>query len=149
VPLERLSSGACVLRGAGGSLVVLEDDGPPGASSNNRSAVLLLESGGCRVLLPADREEAGLRHLLAEEVPRCALLVAPHHGARCREAKRLGRAVRPECLLVSGGAESSDPATLERYGARVVLRTEESGCVTVRFPGEGRYVVESHRPRDP
>ena len=86
------------------------------------------------VLLPADREEAGLR-LLAPRVPGpCDVLIAPHHGRPCAGASEFGGVVRPMILLASCGSRGTDPRSLHAYGATEVYRTDRDGCLTIRFP---------------
>ncbi len=122
--------------------------GGDGLSENDASLALLFECDGRRVLLPADREERGLRALLAEGVPPCEILVAPHHGARCEEARPLGRAVRPRILLVSATPGFPDPPTLQRYGAAHVFATQDTGAVTVRLREDGTLEVVPFREAD-
>jgi len=140
-----------VLWNAEGIRVRVVDDGrgDPRAPANDRSLVLLVELGSVRVLLPADRETHGTRALLRRPLPRCDVLLAPHHGGRNEAAAALGDAVRPRWLLVSTGPRFADEATLRRYGAAAVLSTERHGALSVTAPG-GRASVAGHaaRPAD-
>ena len=110
-------------------------------SRNDRSVVLLLEVGRERVLFPADREESGLHNLMAQGIPRCDVVIAPHHGARCDAAFAFGAAARPRWLLVSAARGFAHVPTLHAYGGRV-LSTWKRGCLVVRF---GPLSVEAFR----
>ncbi|MHC4164824.1 MAG: ComEC/Rec2 family competence protein, partial [Planctomycetota bacterium] len=146
VPLVRAAPGDVVYRADDARLTVLAAGGGPRASANDRSLALLFEVAGRRVLMPADREEAGLRALLHRDVPWCEVLIAPHHGGRCAEAARFGAAVRPRWLLVSAARGFAHEETLDRYGATQGVRTTaRNGCVFVRFPASGRVEVETFR----
>jgi len=129
----------------GVSLRVVLAGEPEQGGENDRSVALLLEAFGRRVLLPADREKAGIETLLEHGVERVDVLVAPHHGARCEAASALGAAARPTWLLVSTAPEFADARTLCAYGALHVLSTERHGSVAVRFYPGGALVVEPFR----
>jgi len=144
VPWSLAHAGDTLLDGPRARLSV-EAVGGDALSENDTSVVLVFESAGRRALLPADREERGLRGLLAAGLPRCEIVVAPHHGARCEEAFPFGRAVRPRLLLVSAARGFPDPATLERYGAKDVLATFEEGAIAVRLPAEGAIAAVPFR----
>jgi competence protein ComEC len=122
--------------------------GGDGSSENDASLALILECDGRRTLLPADREERGIRELLEQGLPKCEILVAPHHGAQCEEAQPLGRAIRPRLLLVSTARGFPDPLTLERYGATHVFATPDTGALTVRFRKDGVLDVVPFRHAD-
>jgi competence protein ComEC len=131
VPVVRARPGAQLLAGTDRASLRALPGRPPQPDTNEGSLALVFEANGHRVLLPADREREGLAALLDAGLPRCAVLVAPHHGARCELAPRLADAVRPQLLLVSARARFADAETIAHYRARQVLRTFESGCVTV------------------
>ncbi len=147
VPWTVARPGTMLLDGPRARLTVVAAGGD-GLSENDSSVALLLECDGRRTLLPADREERGLRALLAHGLPPCEVLVAPHHGARCEEARPLGRAIRPHLLLVSATRGFPDPTTLEGYGAAQVFATPDTGAVTVRFLREGALEVVPFREAD-
>jgi len=114
-------------------------------SDNDRALVLVLEANGRRILLPADREEAGLLALLRRGVEPCDVMVAPHHGARCDVAVAFGRAVRAHWLLVSDAPGFADAATLRGYGAARILHTADAGCLRVTVDEDGRITVDTYR----
>jgi len=136
VPWTIARHGSTLLEGPGARLTVIAVGGDA-LSENDASVALLFEGNGKRALLPADREERGLRALLASGLPACEILVAPHHGARCGAARALGGAVRSRFLLVSAAPGFPDPATLRDYGAAELIPTYDAGAVTVRFHGSG------------
>jgi competence protein ComEC len=146
VPIVHAAPGDVVYRAGDARLTILAACGGPRASTNERSLALLFEVAGHRVLVPADRTEVGLRDLLRRGVPRCDVLIAPHHGGRCTEATRFGAAVRPRWLLVSVARGFAHEATLAAYGATEGVRTTAgSGCVFVRFPASGGVEVDTFR----
>jgi len=120
VPVRQAVSGTTLWRGNGASLVTLAD-GRGRNGANNQSLVLLAEIGRHRLLLPADRETDGVRALLKYDVPHCAVLVAPHHGAALRPhslARSLGQTVQAAWVLASNGRRSADPESLSAFGPR-------------------------------
>ncbi|MHC4547222.1 MAG: ComEC/Rec2 family competence protein [Planctomycetota bacterium] len=145
VPLVCAAPGKVIHADAGGRLTVLAAGPGAGLRANDRSIPLLFEAEGARVLLPADREGAGLRALLARGLPRCEILVAPHHGAHCAASDRVGAAVRPRYLLVSAARGCAHAGTLAAYGAAHTLVTARDGCIFVRFPAPGRIEVTTFR----
>jgi competence protein ComEC len=147
VPLRVAVAGETLRMGPRARLSVLAA-GEGARTENDASLALLYDAQGRRALLPADREERGLRLLLAAGTPRAEVLLAPHHGARCAEAGAFGRAVRPQLLLVSASRTFPDPATLEAYGAARTLATADAGAVIVRFPREGALDVTTFRRGD-
>jgi competence protein ComEC len=147
VPIEEAREGDILVATDWGSVSVLSTSPLPPASSNDRSIALRLRVGPWSALLPADREEAGLRELIARRPEACDLLIAPHHGRPCAGAAEFGRAVRPTTLLASCGSRGTDYRALSDYGATVVHTTERGGCLTVRFPEErdGDIEIEAFR----
>ncbi|MHC4932587.1 MAG: ComEC/Rec2 family competence protein, partial [Planctomycetota bacterium] len=145
VPLVAPPAGSAIAAGEWSSLRRLAGDREAAGSDNDRALVLVLEAGAHRVLLPADREEAGLRRLLAIDPGRCDVLVAPHHGARCEVAPEFGAHVLPRYLLVSAGPNFSHGATLQAYGAERILKTWRNGALSVRFPTPRTMVVAAFR----
>ena len=140
VPVRRLRGGSVVTPG-----VVVLAGGGAAASRNDASVALLFTAHGRRVLLPADREDAGLAQLVGRGVPPCDILVAPHHGSACGAAWALGMAVRPRWLLVSASHGRPDEATLSGYAAPRILRTDRSGCITARITRGGALRITTFR----
>ena len=71
-------------------------------------------------------------------LPQAAVLVAGHHGAATSTSGALLRAVRPEAVFISAGADNrfGHPAvqTLARIrqSGAAVYRTDLSGTITIR-----------------
>ena len=145
VPVVIAQAGDVLHASANSRLVVLASGGAPGWSANDRSLALSYEFGPHRILLPADREERGLGRGRSRGVPRWEGLLAPHHGAPCKNAARVGFAVRPHWLLVSGSPWFSDAPTLRAYGAARILHTSSRGCLVVDAPPGGPLTVRSYR----
>lgn len=131
--------------------------GPDGCSSdqpNDNSLVLLLHPSGhsdpgSSVLFTGDVEEPAQRDLLADGDPVAAtVLKVPHQGGATSIVEFFD-AVSADVAVVSVGPnEYGHPVSwvlsaLRRSGA-LVLRTDQSGDVTVRFGPEG-VLVESAR----
>ncbi len=140
VPHRRAAGGDILLASPSARLRVLDaGEMPQGqrAPRNDRSLVLLLEvEGRPRLLLPSDREEQGIAALLGVGIPRCEILVAPHHGGACRLAAALGFVARARVLLVSCTSGFADPTALRDYvpdGRALVLTSARDGCIEVRF----------------
>jgi competence protein ComEC len=136
--IVRARSGDLLWAGDGVSIRVLDDGrAQTDASPNDRSLALVVILDGTRVLLPADREEAGIRALLRQEFPPCDALLAPHHGARNEAMARLGAHVRPRLLLVSTGPGFADRATLDAARAERILRTDVDGAIRLEASRDG------------
>lgn len=140
IPFRRAQRGEALLPSSAIGLRVLagdETNAGERVARNDRALVLLLEvEGRPRMLLPSDREEHGLAALLRIGIPRCEIMLAPHHGAACRLAAALGFLARARLLLVSCATGFADAASLRDYapGDRaLVLSSADHGCITVRF----------------
>jgi competence protein ComEC len=141
VAIRRVAAGDTLHASARSRLIVLD---ATGATDNDASLALLFEIDGRSILLPADREEAGLDALLERDLSPTDVLVAPHHGAQCRAAGRLGRRVRPRWLLVSTARGFADDDTLRAYGAPSILQTCEHGCLVVEVTPSGDVRVRPY-----
>ena len=82
--------------------------------------------------------QAEYRLLSLHTLPQAAVLVAGHHGAATSTSEALLRAVRPEAVFISAGADNrfGHPAaqTLARIrqSGAAVYRTDLSGTITIR-----------------
>jgi competence protein ComEC len=139
-----------------GSLVVdvLGPDGCSGDEPNDDSLVLLLHPAGdsdprSSILFTGDAEEPAQRDLLADGDPvAAAVLKVPHQGGATSIVEFFD-AVSADVALVSVGPNDYGhpvPWVLSalRRGGALVLRTDLSGDVTVRFGPQG-ILVESAR----
>jgi competence protein ComEC len=121
---------------------------------NDNSLVLLVHPAGdadprSSVLFTGDAEEPAQRDLLADGDPvAAAVLKVPHQGG-ATSTEEFFDAVKPDVAVVSVGPNDyGHPvawvlSALRRTGA-LVLRTDQSGDVTVRFDPRG-LLVESAR----
>jgi competence protein ComEC len=133
-------AGDVLLHGAWGRLVVLSPPRDPAAApvTNDGCLVLSLETPHGRVLLPADREEAGVDALLAEH-PRLAFdaLCLPHHGHAGRGLDRL-LGVSPGALRLASAPPSMDgrlpPGTWSTGASGALLVTLGEGGLRVEAP---------------
>jgi competence protein ComEC len=139
-------SARCDTRSAGG-----EARGARRGNRNDNSLVLRLEWGVTSVLFTGDIEAAAERDLLAtaENTLRSAVLKVPHHGSRTSSGAGLLVAVDPAVAIISVGAGNRyglpAPEVRRRYRGRgiCVLRTDESGAVTVEGGSRGFQITPS------
>jgi len=122
----------------------------PEADDNQTSLVLAVESAPRRVLLPGDIEGAAVDSLLAEGVPACDVMLAPHHGSRTSLPPRLAEAVRPRLVLVSGvvrGGWEEVRRSYEATGGRspaVVATTGDGPAIRVRMNAAGIWLSRAN-----
>ena len=113
---------------------------PIGSAEEANAGLCVLAAGEkYDILMTGDlSEQAEYRLLSTHELPHAAVLVAGHHGAAASTSEALLRAVRPEAVLISVGADNrfghpSDETLrrIEKAGA-AVFRTDLSGTITIR-----------------
>jgi competence protein ComEC len=151
VPL-RVVSGGTRLDAGGVRIEVLH---PPKkgvlGSDNANSIVLLVEYCGRRVLLTGDLESPGLDDVLAEQPLDCDVVLAPHHGSPRSSPARFAEWCSPEAVVISGGENLRDLATIAgvkhafRLAGAEVYHTAEDGCIRVEIE-RGRLTTKSYRP---
>ncbi len=117
---------------------------------NDRSLVIAAEVFGRRVLLTGDvGSEAERRLLKAGADLRADVLKVAHHGSKTSTTPAFLRAVAPRLALISAGVANPyghpAPAVVERLAAAgvVVLRTDRSGLIRLRFHPGGRMAIET------
>jgi competence protein ComEC len=144
---ERLEVGSLVIE-------VLGPEACPAEEVNDGSLVLLFHPAGnadprSSVLFTGDAEEPAQRDLLADGDPvAAAVLKVPHQGG-ATSIEEFFDTVSPDVAVVSVGPNDyGHPvpwvlSALRRAGA-LVLRTDQSGDVTVKFGPQG-LLVESGR----
>ena len=121
----------------GGMLTVFAPVGD--AEADNNGLCVLAACGKCDILVTGDLpEQAEYRLLSTHELPHVTALVAGHHGAKTSTSQTLLRAVQPQAVLISAGADNrfGHPAAgtlarIRRAGA-AVYRTDVSGTITIR-----------------
>ncbi len=116
--------------------------------TNNTSIVGKFSYRNFSVLMTGDIEEEVEREMLSRNIPLAAtILKAPHHGSHTSSSEPFLRAVHPEAVVISVGANNKfghpHADVLERYQAfRVpVFRTDQGGAMTIRSDGE-RWTVK-------
>jgi competence protein ComEC len=115
--------------------------GEDSADQNDSSVVMRVTTGGLRVLVGGDVEEAGQSNAVATVPDLSAqVLLVPHHGSAHQSPGFLG-AVRETLALVSVGKDNDygHPAartinTVAGGGAKV-YRTDQSGSIAVALVG--------------
>ena len=113
---------------------------PTGSAEESNAGLCVLAAGEkYDILMTGDlSEQAEYRLLSTHELPHAAVLVAGHHGAAASTSEALLRAVKPEAVLISVGADNrfGHPAdeTLRRIAkaGAAVYRTDLSGTITIR-----------------
>jgi len=100
------------------------------------------------VLLTGDAESGTEAALLAGGQPLASVVLkAGHHGANTSSSEAFLRAVAPQVIVISVGADNTyghpAPAMLARAAAvgATVLRTDEVGTVEVSSDGERMWWV--------
>ena len=113
---------------------------PLGAGRSNESGLFALCSyRDFDVLITGDADAFVEKMLVKyQPIPDVEVLLAGHHGSKNSSCGEFLRAVSPELVLISAGANNAyghpAPETLERLEAAgaAVYRTDEDGSVTVR-----------------
>ena len=118
---------------------------PPlgGGTSNESGLFALCTRGDFDVLITGDADAFVEKMLVKyQSIPDVEVLLAGHHGSKNSSCGEFLRAVSPELVLISAGANNAyghpAPETLERLEAAgaAVYRTDEDGSVTVRVRGD-------------
>lgn len=121
------------------------------SDKNAASMVLLASYGAFDLLLTGDMDAAGEALLLEEgalEAVSVDVLKVGHHGSYTSSSEEFIEALYPLISVISCGKDNRyghpHKETLETlYGANSqVLRTDESGCVTVKVGVSGKTVVK-------
>jgi competence protein ComEC len=122
------------------------------SSQNNASIGLIVSLGTFRALFPGDAESAALEAWLAtDSVPAVVLLKASHHGSANGLTARWADATRPTVVVIPVGAGNSyghpSPSVVRRWEqtARMVLRTDRDGTVSVRGCRDGSFTTATAR----
>lgn len=126
-----------VLPQEGGSLTIFAPTGEK--DEENAGLCILAACEKYDILITGDlTAQAEYRLLSLHTLPQAAVLVAGHHGAATSTSGALLRAVRPEAVFISAGADNrfGHPAaqTLARIrqSGAAVYRTDLSGTITIR-----------------
>ncbi len=125
------------IRWDGGTLRIFSADFP--GTGNENSLCILFDTKKCDILITGDRTGFGERMLLRSgNVPDVDVLVAGHHGSAGSTCEELLRAILPETVCISVGADNpyGHPAQsllqrLQDFGCSV-YRTDLSGTILIR-----------------
>lgn len=105
---------------------------------NENSMCVLFESPDCVILITGDRGRAGEKELLYNyDLPDVDILIAGHHGSKYSTSQELLRAIRPETVIISVGANNS-------YGhpsQEVLDRLTDFGCTVYRTDLLGSVLI--------
>jgi competence protein ComEC len=111
---------------------------------NNSSIVLKLSYGDFSMLLTGDAEteseELMLKRFRADLKSR--VLKSPHHGSRTSSSQAFIKAIAPEAVVISVGANNDyhhpHPSVMKRYqDAKLkIYRTDLDGTVTITSDGK-------------
>ena len=132
-----------VIELGGGARLEITHAGGVGLSDNDASVVARLSYGELSVLLTGDAGEAAEAAMARSGRPLASVVLkAGHHGAATSSGNAFLRAVAPQFVVISAGADNNyghpAPEMLQRaveIGA-TILRTDEMGTIEVESDGE-------------
>ena len=148
-PPRLVSPGQRIPLGQDTSLEILwpPADTPTVPEANDASLVVRLTHAGRSILFTGDIEEHAMRELLKEpDRLRSDVLIAPHHGSSEPATAEFVAAVNPSTILSSndrsltGKQRRFDRLVAERSAP--LLRTSQSGAVTITMNADGTFGVE-------
>jgi competence protein ComEC len=153
IPIHLARAGMRIETGDGVELVVLHP-GPElmeytAADANNNSVVVRLATEQVSFLLSGDVEEAAEAMLVASgQELTSTVLKAPHHGGNTSSSAAFLKAVAPELVVISVGADNRfghpSPQALERLeeavGEEHILRTDENSDIEVATDGKRVWI---------
>lgn len=147
IPFALLEAGAQLELDSGISLKVLAPEKPFIGSSesdlNNSSIVMKLVYGGFSMLLTGDAEKESEERMIkrfAGEL-KSTILKSGHHGSNSSSSPAFIKAVSPEAVVISLGANNEyhhpHPSILKRYDQQKIkiYRTDTQGTVTISSDG--------------
>ena len=122
---------------------------------NNRSCVLQVASKSGSVLLTGDIEKKTERQLLRKYGQQLDsdVFIVPHHGSNTSSSLAFIQAVSPEISLISVGYKNRyrlpNHKVVARYSSdqRELMRTDESGAITIRLVAEAGFTIEKYREK--
>ncbi len=116
-------------------------------SDNSNSLVLAIESGPYRILLPGDLEAPGIDDVMGDVAYPCDVLLAPHHGSSRSDPPGFAAWSQPDCVVVSGNADTADRRFSASYGGQgaEILFTSDCGAIDFAF-GPSAVRIGRFRP---
>lgn len=148
VPVEILRSGDTLPCNDLHVSFLKADAGPvSGLSDNEASVTAILEYRDHRICLPGDLEGLGQLKLLPS-LPKCDVLMSPHHGSPNSNIPALAATVQPAHVIVSSRNDHSRKHLATVFGSASVTHTSTDGCVTVHVSPDGGLDVDSFRAKN-
>lgn len=157
VEILKLSAGDCLLPGKGLSLTCLApEEGAVFSGRNASSLVLLASYGEFDLLLTGDIGASEEKKLLAQKELKersIEVLKVAHHGSSGSSCKEFLEKLRPVCSVISCGKNNRyghpHPEALQILSGASgrVLRTDETGCITVKIRKQGYRVYGGAKER--
>ena len=148
LPVSILSSGdAVACEDLGISFLKADTKPDSGLSDNEASVAAILQYQDRRICLPGDLEGQGQANLLPQ-LPRCDVLMSPHHGSPNSNVPALAAAVQPGHVIVSSRNDRTRNQLARVFGSASVLYTSTVGCVTIHITPDGSLDVEGFRQHD-
>lgn len=154
IPFSVLQAGGEIDLCEGMTLKVLAPEKPfiNGSDSdlNNNSIVLKLVYGDFSMLLTGDAEVESEERMLKHFGPqlKSRILKSGHHGSHSSSSPAFLKAVAPEAVVISVGANNDyhhpHPSIMKRYNDNklTVLRTDQNGTVTITSDGKSYKIAK-------
>jgi beta-lactamase superfamily II metal-dependent hydrolase len=123
----------------------LPDTASTKTSSNDGCLVFRLTHAGKTILFPGDIQDGAMRELLKNpEKLKADVLIAMHHGSAESLTQKFIDAVDPKWIVSSNDRTlTNKQRNFERLtGGRTLLRTNESGAITISIDAAGNLSVE-------
>ena len=121
---------------------------------HNAGLVIKVMSGNFSALFPGDIEQATEQHLVETQQPLIAnILLAAHHGSRTSNSPALLKAVDPQLVIVSAGANErglfpgKDIIQYCQENKIPLLTTREQGSMQIKFSKSGLDGVRFGDPK--
>lgn len=120
---------------------------------NAQSLIVRVVYEGRSLLLTGDADQTAEAAMLkAWDIPRVDVLKAGHHGSNTSTGEQLLKAIQPQSVVLSVGANNRynhpHPDVMERLrqANTAVYRTDEQGAIVVRIFAGGRMTIEPTVP---
>ena len=111
-------------------------------ADNASSLVAILNYNGHSVCLPGDLEGDGQQRLLPA-LPKCDLLVSPHHGSPAANPQTLATRLQSDYVVVSSRETKLPDSVTTIFAESEVLMTSHVGAVSYHIRPNGQTSVET------
>lgn len=152
IPFSLLGAGESLDLGGGARFQVLAPGKPylQEAELNNSSIVSKLIFGEFSMLLTGDAEKESEQRMLqqAKHELKSTVLKSAHHGSSTSSTAAFLKAVQPELIVISLGANNDyhhpHPSVMKRYSDMKipVLRTDQQGTITIKSDGKKFDIIK-------